>query len=156
MIMEEYYRGINYRYWLHRALDSAAPYRVVAFIMLNPSTATVTTDDPTIRRCKNYAKSWGYRELIVLNLFAMRATDPEVMKAAGPAAIGRYNDAALMRLARNVPMRVAAWGNHGSHLERAQRVLNLVSPVYALRVTKSGHPAHPLRLPADLVLTPYA
>jgi len=30
------------------------------FIGLNPSTANEEVDDPTIRRCVNYAKDWGY------------------------------------------------------------------------------------------------
>jgi len=61
------------------------------FIGLNPSTADETKDDPTIRRCINYAKRWGYSGLCMTNLFALRATKPAVMKA-NPGPVGREND----------------------------------------------------------------
>ena len=48
-----------YRYSLWREWDSLRP--IVAFVMLNPSTADTAKDDPTIRRCASFARSWGYR-----------------------------------------------------------------------------------------------
>ena len=44
----------DYRYRLSRLWN--ADKSIVAFVMLNPSTADATTDDPTIRRCLNYAE----------------------------------------------------------------------------------------------------
>ena len=67
----------------------------VAFIGLNPSTADETLDDPTIRRCINYAKAWGYSGMTMLNLFGYRATDPEDMKAFREP-IGPENDAHII------------------------------------------------------------
>jgi hypothetical protein len=46
----------NYRYKLWRDWDKYKPR--VTFIMLNPSTADGKEDDPTIRRCINFAKAW--------------------------------------------------------------------------------------------------
>jgi len=71
----------TYRYALYRQLDQANQ-TTVAFIGLNPSTADETKDDPTIRRCVGFARSWGFGFLLMQNLFAFRATDPRVMKAA--------------------------------------------------------------------------
>ena len=69
-----------YRYELWRIWDEALP--VCMFIGLNPSTADETVDDPTIRRCINFAKEWGYGQLVMTNLFAFRATKPaEMMRA---------------------------------------------------------------------------
>lgn len=46
-----------YRYRLWRIWDDdLAP---TAFVMLNPSTADAMQDDPTIRRCMSFARSWG-------------------------------------------------------------------------------------------------
>ena len=43
---------------------------LILFIGLNPSTADETKNDPTIRRCINFAKDWGYGGVMIANLFA--------------------------------------------------------------------------------------
>ena len=48
----------KYRYVLCRVCDRTKPFAM--FIGLNPSNADETKDDPTIKRCLNFAKSWGY------------------------------------------------------------------------------------------------
>src|SRR3546814_16904510 len=64
---------------LWRIWDDTKPQCM--FIMLNPSTADADLDDPTIRRCIGFAKSWGYGGLQVCNLFAYRSTEPrELLK----------------------------------------------------------------------------
>ena len=148
--MEEVRGSIRYRYWLHRCVKMSGKEGLV-FVLLNPSTATATEDDRTIRRCIGFACSWGYRELTVVNLFAMRATNPRVMRAEGERAIGERNDDAL-QWAATLPGRVvvAAWGNHGAHLDRAKAVLPVISPAFAMRKTETGQPAHPLYLPGEL------
>src|SRR4051812_26865304 len=70
----------RYRYLLTRQVGPGP--RAATFIMLNPSTADATKDDPTIRRCIGFARQWGCGRLSVLNLFAFRATDPAAMKRA--------------------------------------------------------------------------
>ena len=95
----------NYRYALWRIWDDAKPYAM--FIGLNPSTADETEDDPTIRRCMNFAKDWGYGGLCMTNLFAYRATIPaNMMSAADP--VGAENNAWLANLAENAGVIVAA------------------------------------------------
>ena len=65
----------RYRYKLWRTWDDIRP--VVMFIMLNPSTADATADDPTIRRCIGFARAWGYGGVRVGNLFAWRTPYPQ-------------------------------------------------------------------------------
>ena len=67
----------RYRYYLTRRWDKCR-YPII-FALLNPSTATAETDDPTIRRCIGYARKWGYGGLIVVNLFALRSPNPETL-----------------------------------------------------------------------------
>lgn len=127
--------------------------RVVAWIGLNPSTATERKLDPTLRRIRRFSEDWGYDGFSMLNLFSFRATQPEDMKAVGGFAVGKHTDRFIESVSRGASMIVAAWGSHGSHLHRDQRVLELLSglgkPVHCLGYTKSGLPVHPLYIPAD-------
>ena len=138
--------GVVYRYWLHRDMGKFGKSGLV-FVMLNPSTATATIDDPTIRRCMGFAADWGYRKLTVVNLFAMRATKPKDLIEAGVRAIGRRNDEVLRRTALLPGPVVAAWGNHGSHLGRATEVLRIIQSPVSFGLTNEGQPRHPLYVP---------
>lgn len=145
----------DYRYTLHRVLDAGAPRATCAFIMLNPSTADATRDDPTIRRCIGFARAWGFRHLRVVNLFALRSTDPRGLLAV-PDPIGPHNDRHLARIVREAELVIAAWGVAAPIRRlvaaRAAAVRALLPDValHSLRLTRSGAPAHPLYLPRGL------
>lgn len=62
----------TYRYTLTRQFRPNAPAPMV-FVMLNPSTADASQDDPTIRRCLGFADREGYGAILVVNLYALRA-----------------------------------------------------------------------------------
>ena len=99
----------RYRYVLWREWGAGNPSYAL-FIGLNPSIADEIEDDPTIRRCVDYAKRWGYGALCVVNLFAFRATDPKDMKAE-PRPIGRRNTSWILKMAQEAGVIVAAWGS---------------------------------------------
>ena len=137
----------RYRYALWRIWEETKP--TVLFVGLNPSTADEQIDDPTLIRCMNYAKSWGYGGVMMGNLFAYRATDPkELFKTTEP--IGEENNTWLKNLASEADLVVAAWGNMGTHLGRSQEVISFLPNLLCLKLNKSGEPAHPLYLKADL------
>ena len=139
----------RWRYLLWRQWHPGKP--VANFLMLNPSTADEVKLDPSCTRARNYAATWGFGSILITNIFGWRATDPDDMKAARDP-VGRGNDAAILRAAREADIVVCAWGNHGLHRERSGRVRELLSGVklHALRVNGAGEPAHPLYLPAAL------
>jgi len=141
----------EYRYTLWRRWGDG---RVVQFIGLNPSTADETVDDPTIRRCVTYAKQWGFDALCMTNLFAFRATEPKNMKAAADP-VGPENNKWLVNVSINSGLIVASWGTHGVFMERDQRVHRLILNMKCLKLTKDGHPSHPLYLKKDLVPIDY-
>ena len=130
----------------------------VTFIMLNPSTADERRNDPTVRRCIGYAKAWGHARLHVLNIFALRATDPGRLITA-PEPVGAGNDAEIAETLLDTDVVVCAWGTMGGLAGRDAEVMRLIREAdqepQALRVTKLGHPQHPLYLPADLRPVPY-
>ena len=143
----------RYRYLLERWWDGGE--RTVVFIGLNPSTATASEDDPTVRRCIGFAKRWGFRRLKLLNLFALRATDPKELRRA-EEPFGPENAEQIGPLCVPPRLVVAAWGNHGELRNRGQTVAqNLDAAGVNLNcfgLTTAGHPKHPLYLPYDAEL----
>ena len=140
-----------YRYTLERHWGAAKP---AVFVMLNPSTADAFTEDPTIRRCISFAKREGCGGLIVVNLFALRATDPKALYSH-PDPVGPLNDGIVYEATRQGSPLIAAWGAHGVLHGRAEAVARLLefNDVMCLGATKDGHPRHPLYVPGDAALT---
>lgn len=135
------YRYVLWRDW---GSDVLLPGKgTVMVIGLNPSTADEVQDDPTVRRCINFAKSWGYDRLCMTNIFGYRATDPQVMKAV-EEPIGEENNRHLVQLASEAAIIIAAWGVHGEYRNRGKEVCELLQDLHCLGVTKHGHPRHPL------------
>jgi hypothetical protein len=146
--------GDCYRYDLWRRRGAGG--RVVNFVLLNPSTADSTIDDPTVRRCMGYARAWGYSDLVLTNLYAWRATSPvDLLLRPHAEAIGPENEDYLRRWAREAALVVCGWGAHGAHKGRGICVLEMLREAgavpHCLARTKGCQPQHPLYLRADLV-----
>lgn len=137
----------KYRYALRRKWIGGSG--CVTFIMLNPSIANESEPDRTMTRCMNFAKTWGFNSMAICNLFAFVATDPkDLMRAADP--VGPHCDAWIKDTVLVSDMVVAAWGAKGSYRNRDEEVLKLITNWHAIKLTKEGHPQHPLYLPGDL------
>ena len=135
----------RYRYDLTRIWDQDG--QKIAFVMLNPSTATEVQNDPTVERCERRARALGYGAFRVCNIFAWRDTDPKKMrKAVDP--VGPANDQARRDACHWATTVVCAWGTHGEHQQRGPAVEALMrdtqKPLYHLGLSKAGHPKHPL------------
>jgi hypothetical protein len=124
--------------------------RAVCWIMLNPSTADAEQDDPTIRRCVGFSRAWGYVGAVIVNLFALRTTDPGRLYEH-PDPIGPDNSVFLETEAQCGAIVIAAWGTHGVCGDRGEavreRLRELRVDLHHLGLTKDGHPSHPLYLP---------
>lgn len=140
-----------YRYQLTRTWGIGKP---AVFVMLNPSTADANEDDATIRRCISFAKKWNCGGIIVVNLFAYRATDPKELHAvADPQGPGNLTH--VFNAARCSQLIVCAWGAYNKLngqdkkiIDCIKRATNMVD-IVCLGTTKAGHPKHPLYLPKD-------
>lgn len=140
----------KYRYVLPRRL-SMDVRRICMFVMLNPSTADETQDDPTIRRCIGYAKTWGYDGLYVGNLYGWRSTDPQgLWTAENP--VGFHNDFWLNVMAQQSDIVVCAWGANAkpSRAAEVRALLDGFADLRFLKLTKAGIPGHPLYLKSNL------
>lgn len=135
----------NYRYSLERSwpVPGRGKRRRVLFIGLNPSTADHRKDDPTIRRCAGFARDWGFAELEVVNLFAYRATYPADLKQAADP-VGKRNDYWIRHCHRQADLTIACWGNDGEFLQRADKIMNMLTDLHCLNLNRSLQPAHPL------------
>jgi hypothetical protein len=146
----------RYRYSLTRRWAESGPIDV--WIGLNPSTADAEKDDATIRKICAFSRSWGSAGIVMLNLFAFRATLPSDMLAAEDP-VGPGNDAAILAATAGTPrIRViAAWGVHGIWMTRDQEVMRLLfgKSIYALHLNNDGSPGHPLYLPMKNRLVPF-
>jgi len=150
----------TYRYRLWRG----ARGRTLLFIMLNPSTATALTDDPTIRKCLGFAQRLGYGCIEVGNLFGLRAPSPEtLLTVADP--VGPENTAWLNALIGGHDQIVVAWGATGGNAVKKLMIpqIDLVRELLkkhhreasCLGRTDSGAPRHPLMQSYQVPLQPW-
>jgi hypothetical protein len=154
-----------YRYELRRTIDG--PFvnsGTVVWVLTNPSTADAQKDDPTIRKCRGFTRTWGYGQFLVVNAYALRATNPkELLRATDP--FGPDNLATLsaaFRLHGDVRV-VLGWGDALPKPLRSStsaRILGMtaangVAPM-CLGRTQNGQPRHPLMLSYGTSLVPWA
>lgn len=135
----------RYRYRLWRTWDAGKP--PLAMLMLNPSIADESQNDPTVERCQRRAITGGFGGLEVVNIFAYVSTDPAALYTVEDP-VGTENDAAILDIVQKAGMVLCGWGTHGRHVGRAKDVVALlrgagVTP-YCLGVNADGSPKHPL------------
>ena len=157
------YRYQLRRHWGHTPQSEAAlklrgvhaKYHMLGWLMLNPSTADETVEDPTIRRCISFARLWGYAGIEVYNLFALRSTDPRALKHH-PDPVGPENNEWIIQAQIRCETLVCAWGNHGDLHGRAKFVIDRLfekrERIGVLELTGKGHPRHPLYVKGDTIL----
>ena len=150
-----YAEGLVHRYafgrwWGEQHLSSTA-----AWVLLNPATGdTEQRRRPTLERCITWSRAAGYSGIVIVNLFAYRATDPKDLRTALDA-IGRHNDAALAAFTAAAARTVVAWGAHGRLYGRSRQVAPLLTNPVCLGTTRSGEPRHPLYVRGDTPIKPW-
>ena len=127
----------------------------MTWIMLNPSRADASIDDPTLRRVIGFARAAGCGQITVANLYAWRSPSPSTLRRV-PDPVGPDNDQAILDATADADLVVAAWGTH-AHPGRVADVLDLLAhrTVWCLGLTRGGQPRHPLYVPARTPLTIY-
>jgi hypothetical protein len=146
-----------YRYVLrHRCADMTGKTpRRIAWIGLNPSTADEANLDQTLATVCRYSRNWGFSDLVMLNLFAFRATDPRDLKRATDP-IGPDNNEHLLAEVGDVDRVIACWGDHGRFLGRDRQVLDLLKVSFeCLLRNRTGAPHHPLYLKSRIRPKPF-
>jgi len=142
----------RYRYSLTRVW-AEAPSRLL-FVLLNPSTADASVPDTTLRQCVFFAQREGFAGVELVNLFALRSTNPAALRVDWVESVGPENDKILARTAMLSQKIVVAWGAFDS-MGRDQAVLRILrqyGDIFCLGTTKGGYPQHPCRLAHDTPL----
>lgn len=147
-----------YRYCAGRQWDTGLPF--VSWIMLNPSTADAEVDDPTVRRCVEFSKRWGFGTLNIANLYALRATEPSKLRTYTGDPVGPRNDECIAQVCAAGSVIILAWGTGSYSGGRVAAVWEIIKalPVakLCLGVTKDGSPRHPLYVRGDTRLSHWA
>jgi hypothetical protein len=149
-----------YRYWLTREWivpgqgEPSPDHRAPLWVCLNPSTADARSDDATVRSIMRLSTAWGYRRMILCNVFPWRATDPRELAVAGERIRPFLNGAIIAEWRARADIVVAAWGESPYVTrEDEHRIHRLAGGVLACPGTnKSGSPKHPLYLPTSTPL----
>lgn len=152
--------GGLYRYRLTRTWDPSADDALL-WIMLNPSTADATIDDQTVRKCCGFARRFGYGGIDVVNLFALRSSNPRDLVdsyQAGIDPVGPWNDKTIRELLSVRRTAVAAWGAFAwpAVAARVEHISSMLrNSLCCLGWSKSGAPRHPLYVPYTAELQPW-
>jgi len=145
----------RYRYLLWRYWDDNRPPAL--FVMLNPSTADEIDNDPTVERCQRRAKALGFGGIRVVNIFALRSTDPAALYEAQDP-IGPENDEVILEATIGAGLVICAWGTHGNFLSRGKQVMSLFHRAgvmaHCLQLNADGTPQHPLYIAYEVMPKP--
>jgi hypothetical protein len=139
-----------YRYYLYR--DWEPKKHLAAFIGMNPSKANERFDDPTVRRCINFARREGAGRFVMLNAYGFRSTDAKVvLNVSDPNGVD--NDIWIKKYVKEADLVVAAWGRNVAR--RGEKILEMVkglNSIYCLGFNSDGSPKHPLYLKSNAPL----
>ena len=137
----------KYRYQLSRIWDDSKPK--VLFIMHNPSVADAVQADPTMTRCVNFARAWGYGGIYIGNLSPFIATNPKDLKHLSNDELQpKDNNDHVAFMMSMCELHVLAHGNPSIAMVVPDHHSN---DWHYISLTKAGNPSHPLRLKGDLV-----
>ena len=132
-------------------------------IGINPSTAQPGDLDNTLKSVERIALGNGYDSFIMFNVYAQRATDPDAMEKACNLLLHRENMEAF-RYVLSISKAPAVWAAWGTIIEKREYLSDCLQDMIAIgkeygakwlcagKVSKKGHPHHPLYLRKDEAL----
>lgn len=148
----------RYRYRLSLSWSEAPR---ASWMLLNPSMTEPAEQDPTIQKCMEFTRQWGFGGIEVVSLYALRVdAPPQLLKDPDP--IGPDYVKHLISAIKRSEVLIAAWGSenflHRSAVlkKRPPHVLKSIRfmigvgiPFDCLGASRSGNPYSPLTLPLD-------
>ena len=135
-------------------------------IGINPSTAQPGDLDNTLKSVERIAIGNGFDSFIMFNVYAQRATDPDAMEKTCNLQLHRENLEAF-RYVLSISENPAVWAAWGTIIEKRSYLPQCLADMLEVgreygaswycagKVSKKGHPHHPLYLRKDEKLKPF-
>ena len=135
-------------------------------IGINPSTARPDDLDNTLKSVQRIALGNGFDSFIMFNVYAQRATDPDAMERQCNLALHRENMEAF-RSVLSISDQPAVWAAWGTIIEKREYLPLCLKDMLEVgqqyganwycagKVSKKGHPHHPLYLRKDEKIRPF-
>lgn len=145
-----------HRVYLDRPLKGAGGDLVV--IGWNPSKADEYANDPTITRMIVRGNEGGFSRLCMLNTESFIATNPDLLPDDLMASVAPTNDQVIYDMVKrpSTSMVVCGWGTKARRGNLVEQMLrSWCVPLHAFRISKHGHPEHPLYLSYSIKPTPW-
>ncbi len=129
-------------------------------IGINPSTAQPEDLDNTLKSVERIALGNGFDSFLMFNVYAQRATDPDAMEQKCNLALHKENLKAF-RYILSLSPKPAVWAAWGTIVEKRDYLVSCLRDFVSVgeelgaswhcagKVSKKGHPHHPLYLRKD-------
>ena len=135
-------------------------------IGINPSTAQPGDLDNTLKSVERIAIGNGFDSFIMFNVYAQRATDPDAMEHTCNLRLHKENLEAF-RYVLSISQSPAVWAAWGTIIEKREYLPLCLKDMLEVgqqyganwycagKVSKKGHPHHPLYLRKDEKIRPF-
>ena len=135
-------------------------------IGINPSTAQPGDLDNTLKSVERIAIGNGFDSFIMFNVYAQRATDPDAMEHSCNLRLHRENLEAFSYVL-SISENPAVWAAWGTIIEKRDYLPGCLQDMLEVgqqygakwycagKVSKKGHPHHPLYLRKDEKIRPF-
>ena len=139
--------------------------RPLICIGVNPSTARPDQLDSTLKSVARLARNNGFDCWIMINLYPQRTTDPNGLHLRMQHALHGENLKWISRILNTKP--VTIWAAWGTLIEKRPYLKSCLKDIIELtdghachwisigKISKRGHPHHPLYLRSDEKPTPF-
>ena len=136
-------------------------------IGINPSTAAPDDLDNTLKSVERIALGNGYDSFIMFNVYAQRATNPDMMDKTFNEALHRENMRAFRFILERSGEKPSVWAAWGTIVEKRDYLKECLRDMTAIgyefgaewfmtgKPSVKGHPHHPLYLKKDSILEPF-